>query len=96
VTDPKIIKTPPPVQEGAPKNWCPPYHPPKLLPEPVAPLDKLAAVKASDVDAVEKISADYIVELHNYIRTAQAVQTKAYNDYVASCRAQQKRASKKD
>lgn len=96
VPDAKIIKTPPVVQEGPPKNWCPPYHPPKLLPPPVAPADKLAAVPASDVDAVEKISADYIVELRNYIKTSQAVNTRAYNEYVNSCRALQKRTSKKD
>lgn len=88
--DPKIIRTPVAVQEGSPKNWCPPYHPPKLLPEPVAPADKLAAVKASEVNAIEKISADYIVELHNYIKSSQLVQTKAYNEYVISCRALQK------
>lgn len=93
--DPKIVKTPPNVQEGVrtvpPKGWCPTYQLPKLPPEPAVPEDKLKALNPKDVNAVEALSAAHIVDLHNYIRRTQEMLDASYRTYQEQCVSAKKR-----
>jgi hypothetical protein len=92
-SDVQIIKIPPVVRESPkpvvheviPKGWCPVFTFPKLPPEPPAPESKLEAMNPHDVSGIESLSADHIVELHNYIRHNQELLQQSYEIYLKEC-----------
>lgn len=73
------------------QGWCPKWNPPKLPPIPAAPEQQLAQLKPSDTEAIAALTRQHIVDMHNWARNAQALYTRSYQGYLASC-AQAKKA----
>lgn len=72
-------------QDKMAQNWCPRYRPPIVEPAPKAPLETLNGLRPSDTEAIAALTRNYIVALNQWISTSQAIQAKAYRDYILQC-----------